>query len=375
MKKLILSVSILATSSPIIYAANNVTDINQCIAIADNVARLACYDKLHTIKASDNPAQSALQPPVEITTTSRSVLDLDKTISSSIENKSAQVVLTTETDPTSAHTPLSQLYDLDENSESGLLTVREHEMMYLMPAWYNTSPNYRPYTPTRGYGNNDVQANQKRLESKIQLSFKTKVLQDLFKTNADLWLAYTQQSNWQSYNQGDDSAPFRNNDYAPEIFLTQPVKSDLPWGGKLRMLGVGLIHQSNGQSRPLSRSWNRIYGMAGMEWGKLSVVPRLWVRVDTKDHKDDNPDITDYMGYGDVRMAYRIDDRHSISSTLRYNPSHKKGAIRLAYTFPIKGKVKAVVQGFHGYGENLLDYNHKQTGIGIGLMFQGWEGM
>ena len=120
-----------------------------------------------------------------------------------------------------------------------------------------------------------MQEDQLRTEAKLQISLKTKVMEDLFRTRADLWVGYTQQSNWQLYNQGEKSAPFRNTDYAPEIFLTQPVKATLPFGGKLRMLGVGYIHQSNGQSRPMSRSWNRIYAMAGMEWGKLTVVPRF----------------------------------------------------------------------------------------------------
>lgn len=136
------------------------------------------------------------------------------------------------------------------------------------------------------------------------------------------------------------------------------------------------MHHSNGQSRPISRSWNRVYVMAGMEWGNLTVQPRLWRRIDPSNkNKDDNQDITDYYGVGEIKTAYNLDDKHSLASTLRYNPSTQKGAIELSYMFPIKGKLKGVVQGFHGYGENLLDYNHKQTALGLGLMFQGWDGL
>ena len=161
----------------------------------------------------------------------------------------------------------------------------------------------------------------------------------------------------------------------PEVFIAQPIRANLPCGGRLRMLGAGYVHQSNGRSRPMSRSWNRIYAMAGMEWNKLTVVPRLWVRLDPDGDDDDNPDITDYMGYGDLRIAYRFDNRHSLSSLLRYNPKTGKGAVQMNYTFPIKGKLKGYVQGFYGYGESLLDYNHKQKALGLGILFNASDAL
>ena len=142
------------------------------------------------------------------------------------------------------------------------------------------------------------------------------------------------------------------------------------------MVGAGFVHQSNGQSRPESRSWNRVYAMAGMEWGKLTVIPRVWMRAfDQKGDDDDNPDINKYMGYGDLKVQYRFNDKQNVYSVLRYNPKSGRGAVEAAYTFPIKGKLKGVVRGFHGYGESLIDSNHKQNGIGIGLMFNDWDGI
>ena len=343
-----------------------------CALIQDNAQRLACFDAAY---ANHFPPKQA----ISVSQSAPKSVDLEATIEASKEKQAPKIVFAqmpqpeTLVDATDAYTPLSQLYDLDKNHESGTFSIREHEETYFLPAWYRTSPNYYPYTPTRGTTVNDVQTEQKRLEAKLQISVKTKLMEDLFKTRADLWVAYTQQSNWQVYNQGEKSAPFRNTDYKPEIFITQPVKANLPFGGKLRMLGAGYVHQSNGQARPSSRSWNRVYAMAGMEWGKLTVVPRLWARIDPSGDKDDNPDIMHYMGYGDVRLAYQLGNQRTISSTLRYNPLHNRGAIQVGYTFPIKGKLKGYIQGFHGYGESLLDYNHKQTGIGAGVLFNGWD--
>lgn len=351
----------------------------QCTLLQDNALRLACYDKVF---AAQLPPE---QPLSEHEADGKPQLDVVQSVRQSIGNKEATLVFDTQegqaepsqelADAAAAYTPLSQMYDLDANDPHGILTVREHNPMYLMPIWYNSSPNYAPSSPTRGAASQERFSDQKRIETKMQVSFKSKIAEDLFKSRADLWFGYTQKSDWQIYNQGRRSAPFRNTDYEPEIFITQPVKAQLPWGGRLRMLGVGFAHQSNGQSRPESRSWNKVYAMAGMEWGKLTVIPRVWMRLFDSSGKDnDNPDLTKYLGYGDVKLQYRLNDKHNFSTTLRYNPKSGYGAAEAAYTFPIKGKLQGVVRGFHGYGESLIDYNHKQSGIGFGLMFNGWDG-
>lgn len=351
----------------------------QCTLLQDNALRLACYDKVF---AAQLPPE---QPLSEHEADGKPQLDVVQSVRQSIGNKEATLVFDTPegqaepsqelADAAAAYTPLSQMYDLDANDPHGILTVREHNPMYLMPIWYNSSPNYAPSSPTRGAASQERFSDQKRIETKMQVSFKSKIAEDLFKSRADLWFGYTQKSDWQIYNQGRRSAPFRNTDYEPEIFITQPVKSRLPWGGRLRMLGVGFAHQSNGQSRPESRSWNKVYAMAGMEWDKLTVIPRVWMRLfDSSGEDNDNPDLTKYLGYGDVKLQYRLNDKHNFSTTLRYNPKSGYGAAEAAYTFPIKGKLQGVVRGFHGYGESLIDYSHKQSGIGFGLMFNGWDG-
>ena len=368
---------VVAAALPAAAVANDAA--LQCTLLQDNALRLACYDKVF---AAQLPPE---QPLSEHEADGKPQLDVVQSVRQSIGNKETTLVFDTPegqaepsqelADAAAAYTPLSQMYDLDANDPHGILTVREHNPMYLMPVWYNSSPNYAPSSPTRGAALQERFSDQKRIETKMQVSFKSKIAEDLFKSRADLWFGYTQKSDWQIYNQGRRSAPFRNTDYEPEIFITQPVKAQLPWGGRLRMLGVGFAHQSNGQSRPESRSWNKVYAMAGMEWGKLTVIPRVWMRLfDSSGEDNDNPDLTKYLGYGDVKLQYRLNDKHNFSTTLRYNPKSGYGAAEAAYTFPIKGKLQGVVRGFHGYGESLIDYNHKQSGIGFGLMFNGWDG-
>lgn len=368
-----------------------------CSKITDNVARLACFDKISVGKIEPEakapldiaktlevsikkgkavPVLAVDQTATVTTTTTTITKNEQKKLDYLVPNKQDKTILK-QVGVTAAdlekYTPLSVLYDLDKNDPKGILTIRPHLPMYVMPLWYNATPNYDINSPTH-VSPSLTKDELQHLDSKLQISMKTKLAQDVFDTNADVWLGYTQQSYWQVYN-GKSSRPFRSSDYQPEIFLTQPVKGDLPGNGSLRMLGAGLVHESNGQSDPLSRSWNRIYAMAGTEWGKLTVIPRLWLIANENSKDSDNPDIGDYMGYGDVRWLYPLNDQSTVGGVMRYNPSTNKGAIQLDYAYPLTGGMKAILQVFHGYGENIQDYNHKSTNIGIGIMFNDFKGL
>ena len=364
-----------------------------CSKITDNIARLACFDKISvgkiepeakapldiakTLKVSIKEGKAVPVLAVNQTTTvTNPTKNEQKKLDDLVPNASDKEILkqvgVTATD-VEKYTPLSVLYDLDKNDPKGILTIRPHLPMYVMPLWYNATPNYDIHSPTR-QAEPFTKDSLQHLDSKLQISMKTKLAQDVFDTNADVWLGYTQQSYWQVYN-GKYSRPFRSSEYQPEIFLTQPIKGNLPGNGSLRLLGAGLVHESNGQSDPLSRSWNRIYAMAGTEWGKLTVIPRLWLIANENSKDSDNPDIGDYMGYGDVRWLYPLNDQSTVGGVMRYNPSTNKGAIQVDYAYPLTGGMKAILQLFHGYGENIQDYNHKSTNVGIGIMFNDFKGL
>lgn len=354
------------------WAQSNDELFYQCASVINDGARLACFDSL---AQGSEPSVLQHKRPV----------DLSKTVVSTIKGDPQVVLAPEETPPPTIepeeyqaqkYSPLSLAYDLDKNSESGLWKARPHNPMYILPVFMNTKPNRHigtPNQPTKDFTHNTMRTT----ELKFQMSFKSKLAEDLFGTNADLWAGYTQQSHWQVYNE-DNSRPFRAHDYQPEVFITQPVKADLPFGGKLRMLGAGMVHHSNGESDPLSRSWNRAYVMGGMEWGKLTVMPRLWGRIaKSSDSKkpDDNPDILDYYGYGDVRFLYQLQEGNSISGLVRYNPKTNKGALQLDYVYPLGKGVSGYIQLFQGYGQSIIDYNHESTAIGVGVMLNDWKGL
>lgn len=201
---------------------------------------------------------------------------------------------------------------------------------------------------------------------------RPKIIEDLSLPGSDLWVAYTLQSTWRLWNHAE-SAPFRNTDYQPELTYVMPrPKSwqDLPLGWKWRMARVGLVHQSHGQTAELSRSWNRVYGVAGFEHDQLIATVRVENELaKTEDHSDDNPDISHYLGRTEVELSWS--PGRSMGSMVWRPSLHGCGSVELDWTYPVfkdrPDGLRWYVQGFHGYGETLLDYNFKQNSLGAAL--------
>lgn len=205
-------------------------------------------------------------------------------------------------------------------------------------------------------------------EVQFQLSIKTPLAVDLFNQRIDLFAAYTVRSFWQFYNT-DVSSPFRETNHEPEFWLQ--VRSDWEiFGFHYNVSALGLSHMSNGQGGTLSRSWNRIYAAIAFERGNLVFMLRPWIRIEEDFEDDDNPDITDYYGHGELWMAYKYRN-HTFSLMTRNNleSGFSRGAVELGWSFPLFGYpfLKGYIQYFSGYGESLIDYNHYVNRIGLGL--------
>jgi phospholipase A1 len=222
-------------------------------------------------------------------------------------------------------------------------------------------------------------------EAKYQLSLKFKLWEDLFGKPVDFWAGYTQISLWQLYN-WDYSAPFRETNYEPELIFNGRMDKELFDGWRLRFIQfVPLNHQSNGQSEPLSRSWNRSMLNFGVEKVNLfrekdnfDVLLKAWYRWPESADDDDNPSMSSYLGYGEIWAGYRWKilglDYHlglMFRNNLRFD-DHNRSTVQLGFDGTLAGPLNWYVQYFTGYGETLIDYNHYTNRIGVGVMVKDW---
>jgi phospholipase A1 len=240
--------------------------------------------------------------------------------------------------------------------------IDAYHQNYLLFARYSDNVNTAPYAALfQAAGQQETLDNT---EAKYQISFKARLW-----TTDDrrwgAWVAYTQQSQWQVFND-DISRPFRETNYMPEVFVS--YRPDLEFAGfHWRLLNFGFNHQSNGRTDILSRSWNRVYAEFGVERGNLALIAKAWHRIKEAADKDDNPDITDYYGYSSLNAIYKWHN-HSYSLMGRGNVGTGKGAAQFTWMSPkLLGPFRAYVQGFAGYGESMIDYNWNQKTIGVGI--------
>lgn len=266
---------------------------------------------------------------------------------------------------------LDQRWELSPETKLGAFTLRAHRPVYLLPVFYTSDTNQAPTSPNpanRVLEPLDLDA----LEAKFQLSLKTKLWEGVFGDRGDLWFGYTQSSHWQVYD-GDTSRPFRETNYEPEVLLAFGTGYRiLGWDGRLASIGV--VHQSNGRSLPLSRSWDRIRMDVGLERGAWVLNLRPWWRIDEGEADDDNSDIADFMGRGELQLVRTWRD-HEFSLLARHSlrgGDRSRGALQFDWAFPLMGSLRGHVQLFDGYGESMIDYNHRATYLGLGVSLVQW---
>ncbi len=314
----------------------------ECRLIADGVQRLACYDAL---VVPENPPPEA--------------------------GAAADAVVGLAGPAEAAASLLGKAWELDEGDRGHILRIRPYKPVYVLPYFRAAHPNRNPTSPAAAHNSPGI-TDLSATEAKLQISLKSKLYEDVFGSNGDLWFGYTQSSRWQVYNNGL-SRPFRETNHEPELMLVWRTDYSLAgWRGRYASLGIN--HQSNGRSLPLSRSWNRVMLSAAFERDDWTLTLRPWWRIPEEPGRDDNPDIANYLGRADLLLVKRWGD-HQFSVMLRHSlrsGSESHGAVQLDYAFPIAGELRGHLQWFSGYGESLIDYNHRSSYYGIGVSLLEW---
>lgn len=361
---LILTVTLLTFHVSLVFPRHTFADmteaIRKCAAESDKDKRLACYDKLFRKTESANIA-----PRPATISEKKGAIDCTKI------------------------SLMEKRWDLKSECRDNAQRVKWYNPNYFLFAAYNNTPNRNTMLDA------DPRAKAQNTEAVFQLSGKLRPLPDgLLGDKLDFWAGYTQISFWQLYNSAF-SAPFRDTNYAPEGFFTYRIPQDPsrnPDRLNLRIINAGFVHQSNGRSRPLSRSWNRLFTEFGFEKifdkqergrNELNLFVKAWYRLPENALDDDNPDIEKYMGYGEIRAVY-YREYCRFGMMLRNNlRADNKGAIQLDVSLPFSifsdksvdkadNNISLYFQYFNGYGESLLDYNSSSDRISAGVMITDW---
>lgn len=213
-------------------------------------------------------------------------------------------------------------------------------------------------------------------DGRLQLSFKYQLFGSRRRDNLPynwrhgLYFGYTQRMFWDL---GAYSMPFRNIDFQPELFYLTPshtTENGITFGAQ-----IGIRHESNGRDDEASRSVNSLYvapmAAVALDNGySLSLAPTLSFLVGST---SDNPGIERYRGKLGLFAELGSDEGWRFTANGRFNVSSGKGAIGLDASYPLPRLWRSspdfylFAQSFHGYGENLLDYNRAVTRLRFGI--------
>lgn len=206
-------------------------------------------------------------------------------------------------------------------------------------------------------------------DAKYQISFKALVTRNTLPFDTYLFLTYTQKAFWNLYT---FSSPFRELNFNPGIGLGKPVYTK-----ENRLVGLAYLqleHESNGRDSIYSRSWNSIslsYHTAIDE--KIMLGLKAWLPFK---YKKDNPDLIDYVGYGELSLGYTIiPDEFLIDLMLRKGIKDWNGTIRtrLLYKPFDSSNIYLMLEWYKGNAESLISFKENRSMLRAGFMLKSNE--
>lgn len=228
--------------------------------------------------------------------------------------------------------------------------ISKHRDNYILPYYKEDIVNQARFSSLNPNG-----TPAKDIFVQFQFSLKYRLL-GTGSQDDGLYVAYTQKSNWEAY---DESAYFRDNDFNPEIFYKMQSGS---FG-----FALGAEHQSNGAGGKNEVSWNRTYLdiKYTKDHGHIRVKP--WIRLDDK--KDYNPEIEKYLSNGELEIAlYLSENKENELKVLMRNITDKNYYFYSAsWNFPIFDGLRGYLKYEDGYGLSISNYDVKTTAYGAGF--------
>ena len=260
--------------------------------------------------------------------------------------------------------PKQEFFEKNINKSSNKETNSSLEQ--LVTKDFGIYPYKKNYILPATYSLNSVK-NRDNFETSFQLSLEKPISHNFFGLNETISFAYTQKSFWQT---ASSSAPFRETNYEPEVFVQIPYDNEY-----LKLYKASFLHSSNGKGGDISRSVNRVYLQSYFQFDNLFVSPKVWYKI-PENKNDDMKDFYKYYGYGDISLLYAYKQQTFellLRDNLRLNSSNK-GAVEFNYTFPLPDFISSknsygIFQIFHGYGQSMIDYDKEITNFGIGIAF------
>lgn len=360
---------LIAAALPLSVRAQADAAWQACTALAEDAQRLACFDRWARSQAPAAEAAASAaspQPAAEAAV---------------VELRRGFRLTATEGCHDPRYSELARFWELERGADCGTFGLRGFRPTSLDLVRADRVNRQ----PGSGNPRNNLPESEdyRTTETRLQVSLRTKLAQGLFAYRGSgmdsVWFAYTQKSYWQLFTP-QLSRPFRSTDHEPELIYIAPVQSAAPGEWRMRLGGIGLVHQSNGQSLPLSRSWNRLYLLGGLERDRVQVQARLWQRLREGHANDDNPGISDYIGRGELVVRWEPDRANVFSVTGRHAlRSNGRGSVRLEWFHTVADTgiglpsgLRLHTQLFSGYGDTLLDYNFPRTVFSVGFALVEW---
>lgn len=236
---------------------------------------------------------------------------------------------------------------------------------YILPYYYTASPYHLIYQ-----NNTPNDEKLKHAETKYQISVKVPLWKDILQHSSSLYFAYTQMSYWQLYNR---YAFFRETDYEPEFFLANALNFHLTKGLHLDFFNIGAVHQSNGYGNALERTWDRVYLEAILSTDNWMLSVKPWYVIHDSSFNKYNRGMAQFLGYGRVLIAHKFKGQVFSLSAHNFIEGHARSVTgELTWSFPLTAYVKGYVQIFSGYGQSLIEYNHRTNSAGIGIALNDW---